>query len=81
MFALRTPWILHNVCDMEHPGATITAARVALRMTLTELAARAEVSEGYLSDVEAGKRVPSPRWMRDVNGALAAAISEKGAVA
>lgn len=64
---------------MAHAGTTIFAARTALGMSQAELAEIAGVNHGYLSLVEAGKRNPSPRWLRDVAQALAAAISQGGA--
>jgi transcriptional regulator with XRE-family HTH domain len=40
-------------------GATIRVVRQALGISLTSLAARAQVSKGYLSDVETGAYQPS----------------------
>lgn len=40
-------------------GATIRVVREALGISLTSLAARAQVSKGYLSDVETGTCQPS----------------------
>lgn len=64
---------------MEHAGTTILAAREALGITQADLASLAGVNAGYLSLVESGQRTPSPRWLRDVHAALAAAIAERGA--
>lgn len=63
---------------MPHAGTTITAARAALGLTQAELAELAGVNKGYLSLVESGQRTPSPRWMQDINQAIAAALSERG---
>lgn len=41
-------------------GATIRVVREAYGITLTSLAARAQLSKGYLSDVETGACQPSP---------------------
>ena len=66
---------------MTHAGTTVYAARTALGMSQAELAERADVNAGYLSLVESGQRIPSPRWMRDVTEALAKALAERGGVA
>jgi transcriptional regulator with XRE-family HTH domain len=64
---------------MEHAGIAILNARTALGMSLSELARRAEVDQGYLSRVERGEKSPTDRWMRSVTTALFAAMGEDGA--
>ena len=64
---------------MEHAGIAIFNARTALGMSLSELARRAEVDQGYLSRVERGEKSPTDRWMRSVTTALFAAMGEEGA--
>ena len=61
---------------MEHAGVAIFNARTALGMSLSELARRAEVNQGYLSRVERGEKSPTDRWMRSVTTALFAAMGE-----
>ena len=41
-------------------GATVRVVRKALGISLTSLAARAQLSKSYLSDVETGAYQPSP---------------------
>ena len=64
---------------MEHAGVAIFNARTALGMSLSELARRAEVNQGYLSRVERGEKSPTDRWMRSVTTALFAAMGEEKA--
>lgn len=45
--------------------------RQAQGLTLRQLADKAGTSHAYLSQVERGDKVPSPRWMRAVLDALA----------
>src|SRR5262245_27415666 len=51
-------------------GERIRARRLELRITLRELARRVDVSAPYLTDLEAGRRHPSP----EVRGRIAAAL-------
>ena len=45
--------------------------RLALGLSLRQLADKADVSYPYLSKVERGMAEPTDRWVRDVNQALA----------
>jgi transcriptional regulator with XRE-family HTH domain len=64
---------------MAYAGVAIKAAREGAGLTLRQLAALCEpkVSFVYLSQVERGEREPSERWLRDVNQALAAYMTEQ----
>lgn len=53
------------------PGHAIRVMRQAQGLTLRQLADKAGTSHAYLSQVERGDKVPSPRWMRAVLDALA----------
>lgn len=55
---------------MATAGHAIRALRKAQGLSLRELARLAEVEPGYLSQVEQGKRDPSPRWLKSVTDAL-----------
>lgn len=57
-------------------GLAIRQMRLALGLSVRQLAHRADVSYPYLSRVERGLKDPSDRWVRDVNEALAAYATE-----
>lgn len=52
-------------------GTAIRTMRLAQGLTLHQLAARADINAGYLSQVERGERTPDPRWQAAVTDALA----------
>ncbi len=52
-------------------GPAVRVMREAQGLTLRELAEKAQVNHAYLSQVERGDKIPNPRWMRAVLGALA----------
>jgi|SRR5215469_17758973 len=52
-------------------GQRIRARRTELRITLREFARRVEVSAPYLTDLEAGRRHPSPEVLHRIADALA----------
>lgn len=62
----KRPTVLH----MGHAGHAIRALRKAQGLSLRDLAKLAEVNAGHLSQVENGKREPSPRWLKAVTDAL-----------
>jgi transcriptional regulator with XRE-family HTH domain len=51
-------------------GERIRARRLELRITLRELGRRVEVSAPYLTDLEAGRRHPSPEVLQRIAAAL-----------
>ncbi|HEX6077832.1 MAG TPA: helix-turn-helix domain-containing protein [Micromonosporaceae bacterium] len=51
-------------------GSRIRAARLAAGLTLRELARRAVVDPGYLSQIETGKRAPSPEILARLGDVL-----------
>ena len=51
-------------------GILLASERVAQGLTVSSLAKRAGISSGYLSQVETGKRNPSPPVIRRLSGAL-----------
>jgi transcriptional regulator with XRE-family HTH domain len=51
-------------------GERIRARRVELGITLREFGRRVEVSAPYLTDLEAGRRHPSPEVLARIAGAL-----------
>ena len=53
-----------------HPGTTIRRARLRAGLPLRHLAALLGVSASYLSHIENGRRVPSPRFLENVAGHL-----------
>lgn len=63
------------VCVMRNgeQGSAIRAMRLAQRpkLSLQKLAELSGTSIGYLSDVERGEAIPTARWLRDVEEALA----------
>ncbi len=56
--------------DIERLGQTIRDARTQANLTLRELAARASVSNPYLSQIERGLHEPSVRVLRSIAIAL-----------
>lgn len=64
---------------MAYAGIAIKAARQGAGLTLRQLADMCDpkVSFVYLSQVERGDRIPSERWLRSVNEALAAYLVEQ----
>ena len=57
--------------DANRVGYGLRTLRVGQGLTLRELAARANTSPTYLSQVERGDRIPTSRWLRSVLEALA----------
>ncbi len=55
-------------------GPALRALREQSGLTAREVAARAGVSESYLSRVENGKVIAEPAWIGNVASAIAAAI-------
>jgi transcriptional regulator with XRE-family HTH domain len=55
---------------LEALGALLRAQRVAAAMSLRELAARTQVSNAYLSELERGLHEPSLRVLRAIAAAL-----------
>lgn len=53
-------------------GREIRARRKAVPMRLSELAAAADISQQYLSDIETGRRLPPPVTIRRIADALGA---------
>lgn len=51
-------------------GKCIKAARIKRSMTQGELARRADISQGYLSQVELGERTPSDEVVNLIQRAL-----------
>lgn len=51
-------------------GTAIRTLRKTAGLTVTEVAAMAEVSYHYLSRVENGHVIPTARWVRDVTSAI-----------
>jgi len=51
-------------------GVKIKLARVARHVTQQQLAARAEIAQGYLSQVESGERTPSDEVVESIQRAL-----------
>lgn len=71
----------HTVLRVGSSGTTGHAIRVlreAQGLSLRELAARVDppVSFAYLAEVERGDKTPTARWLRDVEKALAANLTE-----
>lgn len=56
--------------QLEALGALIRAQRTQAELTLRELAARANVSNPYLSQIERGLHEPSVRVLKAIAGAL-----------
>ena len=56
--------------QLEALGALIRAQRTQAELTLRELAARANVSNPYLSQIERGLHAPSVRVLKAIAGAL-----------
>ena len=54
-----------------HVGRRIRYYRTQAELTQTQLAQRAGVNQGYLSEVERGRRTPSPACLRAISVALA----------
>lgn len=69
-FLLRMLRKQPNVLRMGHAGTAIRVLRKAQGLSIRELARLAEVNAGHLSQVENGKRDPSPRWLKSVTDAL-----------
>jgi transcriptional regulator with XRE-family HTH domain len=57
-------------------GQRIRARRLELGITLRELGRRVEVSAPYLTDLEAGRRHPSPEVLQRIAAALELPASE-----
>jgi transcriptional regulator with XRE-family HTH domain len=57
-------------------GQKVRSLREQKEITLRELARRAEVSPSFVSDLEMGRRFPSPRNLRKLAGALGVAVSD-----
>jgi transcriptional regulator with XRE-family HTH domain len=57
-------------------GERIRERRLERRITLRELARRVEVSAPYLTDLEAGRRHPSPEVLQRIAAALELAVAE-----
>lgn len=55
---------------MAHSGTALQALRTAQGLSIRELARLADVSDSMLSQVERGKKDPSPRWLKCVTDAL-----------
>jgi transcriptional regulator with XRE-family HTH domain len=55
---------------LEALGALLRARRVSAGLSLRELAARTNVSNAYLSELERGRHEPSLRVLRAIAGAL-----------
>ena len=68
--------VFGSVADMPRKtnGATVRVVREALGITLTSLAARAQVSKSYLSDVETGVCQPSPVIIKRLAAELGVAV-------
>lgn len=64
---------------MTHPGPAIRAMREALGLSLRQLSDTSKTSMSYLSLVERKERVPTERWLRAVEEALAKHMLNKGA--
>lgn len=54
-----------------HPGKTLRVMRENAGLSQADLARKSGVSRAMLSQVEAGKKAPSERWMRAVMVAIA----------
>lgn len=57
-------------------GQRIRERRLQLRLTLRELARRCEVSAPYVTDLEAGRRHPSPEILARIASELDLPVSE-----
>ena len=57
-------------------GPALRALREQSGLTARQVAARAGVSESYLSRVENGRVIAEPAWIGNVAAAIAAAILE-----
>lgn len=57
-------------------GETLRGLRMRQRQTLREVSARAQVSLGYLSEVERGQKEPSSELLSAICGALDIELSE-----
>ena len=62
----KDPWQL----QIEAFGAYVRAQRKLARLSLRELAARAEISNAYLSQLERGLHAPSVRVLKNLAGAF-----------
>ena len=51
-------------------GVKIKLARVARHVTQQQLSHRAEIAQGYLSQIEAGERTPSDEVVEQIERAL-----------
>lgn len=56
---------------MTHVGPTIRGLRQELGLSARQLAEASGASHSYLCKVERGEKVPTDRWLRDINEALA----------
>lgn len=63
----------------EMSGTVLRALRERTGLTAREVAARARVSESYLSRVESGKARPSDAWLGFVASVLSDALIEQSA--
>jgi len=57
-------------------GQKVRSLREQKEITLRELARRAEVSPSFVSDLEMGRRFPSPQNLRKLAGALGVAVAD-----
>lgn len=65
-----------NEEQLEALGDFIRAQRKAARMSLRDLAAKAGVSNPYISQIERGLHEPSMRVLRGISGALNMPVDE-----
>ena len=56
-------------------GEVLRARRIAQRLTLRDVSARARVSLGYISEVERGQKEPSSELLAALAGALDVPLS------
>lgn len=76
MCAIRT--VLH-MSSTGHAGIAVRIFRKKLGMSLRELASESGTSFSYLAQVERGERVPTERWLRDVEATLAKRLGDAAA--
>jgi transcriptional regulator with XRE-family HTH domain len=59
-----------------HAGIAVRIFRQKLGLSLRDLASESGTSFSYLAQVERGERVPTERWLRDIEAALAKKMGE-----
>lgn len=72
---LRMLRLRRRFCGVGNAGTAVRAMRKAQKLSIRQLAELAEVNATMLSQVERGKREPSPRWLKAVTDALGRNLS------